>query len=214
MFLNFVFGSISRLEADGGDVAVLMKLLAVELASSERAPLSTFRKDNMVKVCYYWEDTRTLLQIGDRTCFDSKQLSIHSLRRGTATVVAVWGEIAARGIQTDGRWKSGSTHTRFKPTKIVDDPVEVSRRPNRAGKLPHAPPGQIARWGAHRNEPTSYPRDGSICMVCRSTDMMMTALFTRVPQAYYSRKCHEPPYSHSSTKSEPQLVGRTSGGTH
>ena len=92
---------------------MLMKLLAVELASSEHAPLSTFQTDNMVKVCYYWEDTRTLRQIGDRTRFDSKQTSSHSLRRGTATVVAVWGEIAAREIQADGRWKSGSTRTRF-----------------------------------------------------------------------------------------------------
>ena len=157
---------------------MLMKLLAVELASSEHAPLSTFQTDNMVKVCYYWEDTRTLRQIGDRTRFDSKQTSSHSLRRGTATVVAVWGEIAAREIQADGRWKSGSTRIRFKPTKIVNDPVAVSRRPNRARKLPHAPPGHIARWGAHRTEPTGYPRDGSICMVCRSTEMMMTALST------------------------------------
>ena len=178
MFLNFAFGSLSRPEAHGGDVAVLMKLLAIKYSSSERAPLSAFRKDNVVKVCHSREATRTIRQFGDRTCSDSKQISIHSLRRGTATVVAVWGEIAAREIQADGRWKSGSTRIRFKPTKIVNDPVAVSRRPNRARKLPHAPPGHIARWGEHRTEPTGYPRDGSICMVCRSIEMMMTALST------------------------------------
>ena len=113
MFLNFVFGSLSRPEAHGGDVAVLMKLLAMKHSTSERAPLSTFRNDNVVKVCHSREDTRTLRQFGDRTCSDSKQISIHSLRRGNATVVAVWGEIVERGIQADGRWKSGLTRTRF-----------------------------------------------------------------------------------------------------
>ena len=84
-----------------------MEPLSSDHTLSEHAPLSAFKKGKLVKVWNFREATRALRLITDREGVDSKRVSLHSLRIGTATVLAAGGEIAERVIQREGRWKSG-----------------------------------------------------------------------------------------------------------
>ena len=62
--------------------------------------------------------------------------------------------------------KSSMTRSRFHAGPTEPENSRVCR------------PAKLLGGGAHRNERTDCPRDGSICMVCRSTEMKKTALST------------------------------------
>ena len=93
------FGPRSRLEADGGAAAVLVELFSSDHTFSKHVPLSAFKKGKLVLNCR--EATRALLLIAVRAGVDSKRVSLHSLRVGTATVLAARGEIAERVIRRE-----------------------------------------------------------------------------------------------------------------
>ena len=60
------YGPCSRLDADGGAVAVLVELLSYDLTLSEHAPSSAFRIGGTVKVWNYRQATRALRQVASQ----------------------------------------------------------------------------------------------------------------------------------------------------
>ena len=141
------FGPSSRLESDGGAVAVLVELLSYDDKLSEHVPLAAFKCGSTIKVWDYRQATRALRQIAGQAGLDPKRVSLHSLRIGTATVLAAGGEVSERVLQREGRWKSGMDTYKVYTRNNIEDSEVVSRRLIKAGKRSQTQPGQSTRWG-------------------------------------------------------------------
>lgn len=140
-------GPRSRLDAEGGAVAALVELMSYDLTLSEHAPLSAFRVGEAVKVWNYRQASRALRLIASQAGLDPQRVSLHSLRIGTATVLAAGGDIAERVIQREGRGKSGiDTYKVYTRNNWVDS-AAVSGKLTAARKRPQTQPGQGTRWG-------------------------------------------------------------------
>lgn len=139
-------GPCSRPDADGDAVAVLVELLSYDCTLPEHTPLSAFRTGETVKVWDYRQATRALRLIAGQKGLDPQLVSLHSLRIGTATVLAAGGEIAEGGIQREGRWKSGADTYKVYTRNNIDDSVAVSRKLTAAGNRPQTQPGQGTIW--------------------------------------------------------------------
>jgi len=98
-------GTHARLEADGGAVAALVELCLLEAELPSSAPLAAFTVGMSYQVWSYRQATRALRQIAERAGMDQKRISLHSLRIGSATVLASGG-VSERIVQREGRWKS------------------------------------------------------------------------------------------------------------
>ena len=107
-------GPRSKVEADGGAVAILVELLSIHPALPKDAPLSSFRTRQGVQVWGYTQALAALRQIVARNGGDPQEVRLHSLRIGAATALAAGGVVPDRIIQREGRWRSEvfKTYTR------------------------------------------------------------------------------------------------------
>lgn len=140
------FGPLSRLDSDGGAVAVLVELLTSQKHLSGNAPLSAFREKGRVRVWGYREATRAIRQVATIVGLDPKRVSLHSLRIGYATVLAAGGGIPERVIQREGRWKSGISTYKVYTRSNIGDSIAVSRKLVTARKEKLLQPGQNTSW--------------------------------------------------------------------
>lgn len=140
------FGPFSRLDSDGGAVAVLVELMTSHECLSGNAPLSAFRDKGRIRVWSYREATRAIRQVAGIAGLDPKRVSLHSLRIGYATVLAAGGGISERVIQREGRWKSGIDTYKVYTRSNIEDSVAVSRKLASASKEKLLQPGQGTRW--------------------------------------------------------------------
>jgi len=119
-------GSRSKVDADGGAVAILVELLSIHPALPKTAPLSSFRTRQGVQVWGYTHALRALRQIVAESGDNPREVGLHSLRIGAATALAAGGVIPDRIIQREGRWRSEvfKVYTR----RNLEDAELVSRR--------------------------------------------------------------------------------------
>ncbi|CAM9501380.1 unnamed protein product [Laminaria digitata] len=75
---EMAFGPRSRLESDGGAVAVLVELLSCDDNLSEHVPLAAFKCGSTIKVWDYRQATRALRQIAGQAGLDPKRVSLHN----------------------------------------------------------------------------------------------------------------------------------------
>ena len=143
---NTTSGPESRVETGGGAVALMVELLSYNRALSGYVPLAGYVEEGVVRVWTYRQATAALRQLAGQAGLDPKKVTLHSLRIGTATVLAAGGDISDRVIQREGRWKSGIEMYKVYTRNNIADSIAVSKKLTDAGKGCQTGPGQGTSW--------------------------------------------------------------------
>ena len=140
-----VRGSKSSFRENGGAIALMLELLSCFPSLPDHAPLSLYRCGKSVRVVRYSRALRAIEELVAKSGRNPDEFALHSLRIGGAITLAAGGDISARVIQREGRWKSDAykAYTR----NNIDDSRRVSRKLVVASGGRERQPGEGTLWG-------------------------------------------------------------------